>query len=342
MKRVETLVIALILAVLAVFPLLFPNPAVTSIAFFSVAFAAAAVGWNMFCGYTGYVSLGYAVFYGVGAYSFAFLSSGLHITGDYVTFLLLIPAGLIACLFALPVGWLVLRTRRHVFIVLTIATVFIMQLLAYNLDSITGGSKGLILSSPSWSGDFFNIPFYYVALILLLLALVISWWIRHSKYGLGLLAIREDEDRARSLGVNTEAFKLSALVISAFFSATAGALMSYYNSSVDPPSAFSPVFDVVIALMNFIGGVGTLLGPLLGAFILEPLQQYITLQFGAIGLDLILFGALLLAVILLLPEGVVTSLGHLWAKRRAARTSIVELAPAPEEQAALVAGEKRE
>ncbi|GHO85139.1 branched-chain amino acid ABC transporter permease [Dictyobacter formicarum] len=320
MKKTETIVLLIMLVILAIFPLLFPNPGATSVAFFAVIYAVAAAGWNIFSGFSGYISLGYAVFSGIGAYSLALICQKWNIQGDYIPFAFVLVAGLIASIFALPIGLIILRTRRHVFVVVTVATLFIMQLLAYNLHGFTNGSAGMTLPLPSWSGDFFNIPFYYMAFILLIAAILMSWLIRHSKFGLGLLAIREDEDRASSLGINTTKYKLIALMISAFFAGTAGAMISYFTSTVFPPEAFDPTFDIAVALMTFFGGVGTLAGPVLGALLVEPLQQYATLEFGTAGFDLILFGGLLLAVILLLPEGIVPSLTKLVLKIIATRT----------------------
>jgi ABC-type branched-subunit amino acid transport system permease subunit len=153
----------------------------------------------------------------------------------------------------------------------------------------------------------------------LLLTIGVSWWVRNSKYGLGLLAIRDDEDRALGLGVKTGPFKLVAYVISAFFIGMIGALIAYFIGSLYPPFAFSSVFDINVALMSFLGGIGTLVGPIVGAFLLEPLTQYITVQMQIVGLDQILFGSLLLAVILLLPEGIVPSLRKTWTRWNASR-----------------------
>jgi branched-chain amino acid transport system permease protein len=312
--RITGLVLLLILAV--AFPLAFPNPAVTTVAVFTVLFAAAATGWNIFSGYTGYIALGHAVYFGLGSYAIALMCQDWKIPGGYVPFLLVPLAGIVAALFALPFGWIALRTRRHAFIVITIATFFIMQLMAYNLRSITNGSAGisLPLPPPSWTGAIFNIPFYYVALAILLFALLASWWVRNSKYGLGLLAIRDDEDRALGLGVNTRPFKLVAFIISAFFVGMAGALHAYFIGSIFPPFAFDALFDVIVALMAFLGGIGTLAGPILGAFILEPTQQYFTLEFSNNGYYLIIYGILFLVIILLMPEGIMPTLQKYWNK----------------------------
>src|SRR6266487_5438035 len=171
MKKIRTLGLLALLALLLAFPQLFPDPAVTTIAIFTLLYAGAATAWNLFSGYTGYVSLGSAVFYGVGGYALALLCKGWNIQGGYLPFLLLPLVGLIASVFAIPLGWLALRSSRYVFVVITIAMFYIFQLLAYNLPGITNGSAGLFLPIPPWDVAFFNLPFYYVALAILLLAL---------------------------------------------------------------------------------------------------------------------------------------------------------------------------
>jgi branched-chain amino acid transport system permease protein len=316
-RRYYLLSFTILLACIAAFPFIFSDPAVMTIAIFTLLFAGATVAWNLFSGYTGYISLGSAVFYGIGGYALALMCQGWHIQGGYTPFLLLPLVGLVASAFAVPLGWIALRASRVVFVVITIAMFYIFQLLAYNLAGITNGSAGLFFPIPTWDAVYYNIPFYYVALAVLLLAFVTSWWVRNSKYGLGLLAIRDDEDRASSLGVNTSAYKLAAFVVSAFFIGIIGALVGYFVGSLYPQFAFAPAFDITVALMAFLGGVGTLAGPLVGALLVSPLQQYLTVQVGIAGLDLILFGALLLAVILLLPEGIVPTLRRTWATRKA-------------------------
>ncbi len=310
----------LLLAIAVVFPLLFPNPAVTTIAVFTILFAAAATGWNIFSGYTGYIALGHAAYFGIGAYALAIMCQDWHIPGGYLPFLLVPIAGLIAAVVAIPLGGIALRVRRHTFVVITIAIFFILQLLAYNLRDLTNGSTGMGLPIPTdWSGDFFNTPFYYVALIVLLLAIAISWWVRNSKYGLGLLAIRDDEDRALGLGVHVEVSKLTAFVISAFIVGMVGAIWAYFVESIYPPVAFDALFDVAVTLMAFLGGVGTIAGPILGALLLEPTQQYFTLQFGE-NYYLVIYGAMFLIVILLLPRGIIPTLTERWTRLQAIRS----------------------
>lgn len=325
---------ALCLAAVIVFPLVFSNPAVTTIAFFTLVFAAAGTAWNIFSGYTGYIALGHAAFFGVGCYALALFCKWWHIPGGWEPFAVVPLAGLVAAAFALPVGVIALRTRRHTFVVITIAIFFIFQLLAYNLRGLTNGSGGLELPIPPWSGAVFNLPFYYAILVVLLLAVATSWFVRHSKYGLELLAIRDDEDRARGLGVRTMFTKLSAFILSAFFVGMAGAIWAYFLESIYPPFAFDANFDVLIALMAFLGGLGTISGPLLGALIIIPAQQYLTVSFSQNGLYLVFEGVLFLVVILLLPEGIIPALNtRVFRRLRAVRETPV--APAPPAPAAV-------
>jgi branched-chain amino acid transport system permease protein len=321
--------IAALLALLAfaiAFPLVFSNPAVTTIAVFTLMFAAATTGWNIFSGYTGYIALGHAAYFGLGAYALALICQYWNIPGGYIPFLLVPVAGLVAAAFAVPLGAIALRVRRHTFVVITIAMFFIAQLMAYNLRGLTNGSTGLNLPIPiDWSGDFFNTPFYYVTLAILLFAIAISWWVRNSKYGLGLLAIRDDEDRALGLGVKTGPSKLAAFVISALIVGMIGAIWAYFVESVYPASAFDATFDVALALMAFLGGLGTIAGPILGALILEPTQQYFTLLLSDphfTSFYLVVYGALFLVVILLLPQGVLPSLRARWFKYTATRSQV--------------------
>jgi branched-chain amino acid transport system permease protein len=330
-----------LLIVALVFPQqISPDEATTTIAFYTLMFAAFVTAWNIFSGYTGYISLGHASFFGIGAYVLAIIDEHwhirnsnfsflfLHFDGDYKPFLFLPLVGLIVGLIAVPLGWIALHTRRHTFIVITIAIFFVFQLLAENnVGKLTKGAAGLeYIPLPKWVYPFYNYPFYYAMLVILVLALAVSWWVRHSKYGLGLLAIRDDEDRALGLGVKTGASKLMAFVISAFFIAMIGGVWGYFTNSVFPQSAFNPLNDIAVALMAFLGGLGTLAGPIIGALILEPTQQYFTVNYGASGYYLIIYGALFLAIMLLLPEGIVPTL-RTWLSGRRARRAGPETPP---------------
>jgi branched-chain amino acid transport system permease protein len=294
-------------AVLTIFPLVVTNATATAIAVYSMLYVLAAIGWNIFSGYSGYISIGHAVYYGFGQYTVALLVLHLGIQAGAGELWIAPLGGLVAAVVAVPVGLLVLRVRRHTFIVLTIAVMFIFQLLAFNFPSITGGSTGMNVPPPLWSGSNFTMPFYYVAFGFAIIALVVSWGIRRSKFGLGLLAIRDDEDRARGLGIKVTRTKLVALVTSAFFVGVAGALYAPFVGQVFPQFAFDPFYDLFLAVFTFVGGLGTLSGPVLGALLLSPIQKYFEIQFGATTLYLIVYGVLFVVILLLMPRGIVPS-----------------------------------
>jgi branched-chain amino acid transport system permease protein len=304
---------------LVLFPLVFSNPAVTSVGVFAVMFLLAVSGWNIFSGYSGYIALGHAVFFGIGQYTVALFALHLHMKGGWDLFALMPVSGIFAAAVAVPLGFLLLRVRKHTFIVLTIAMMFIFQLFAFNLRSLTGGSQGLQVPPATWQGSYYNEPFYYVGLAAAALAIGVSWWVRRSKYGLGLLAIRDDEDRARSLGIHTTRTKLIAFAISALFVGMAGAIYASFVGSVFPQFAFDPLFDLELAVMAFTGGLGTLVGPAVGAIVIEGLQQYFQLEFGGQNVFLIAYGLLFVLILRLLPDGVVPSLTQRWAQLVMAR-----------------------
>jgi branched-chain amino acid transport system permease protein len=212
-----------------------------------------------------------------------------------------------------------LRVRKHTFIILTVAMMFILQSLAFNFSSWTNGSGGLEVRQPLWSGSVFNEPFYYVGLAAAVVACAVSWWVRQSKYGLGLLSIRDDEDRARGLGIHTTRTKLIAYVMSAFFVGIAGGLYAPFIGSVYPQFGFDPTFDLAIAVLVFVGGIGTLSGPVIGALLLIPLQQYFYLQFGNANLYLIAYGVLFVLILRMLPGGIAPAVTGLWRRVLVAR-----------------------
>lgn len=287
----------------ALLPLVVTNSVYMSMFVFAVGYMAVATAWNFFA-YSGYISLGHGVFYGSGAYALTMISLALHMKGGYAVFWLVPVAGLAAGVIAVPFGYVALRMRRLTFIVVTLAIFWVFQLMAYNF-SFTGGSSGLQPPTPGWSGNFYNIPYYYVSLGLVVFAVLLSAAIRHSRFGLQLLAINGDEDRARGLGVKAGRLKLLTFVMSAVITGMAGAIWAYFVGQIFPQFAFYPVFDISVVLMVFFGGIGTLAGPLLGAFVLEVLQQYLTLSYSISSLYLVIYGLLLMAVLLFMPRGLI-------------------------------------
>jgi branched-chain amino acid transport system permease protein len=303
-------------------PMIAPDPGTTNIAVFIMMYVGLATAWNIMGGYTGYISLGHAAFFGFGAYSLGLLLLHLNIEPGYGPFLFVPVAGLLTAVLALGIGWIALRTRAATFVIVTIAFMFMLQLLAENLVRLTGGGAGLGLPyAHDWGGSFFNIPYYYAMLALAVLGLVVSWWIRRSKFGLGLLAIRDDEDKALAVGVPTRAFKLTAYVVSAVLVGMIGAVYAYYVTFIYPQFVIDPLIGISMVLMVFLGGLGTLSGPVLGAVLLEWAQLQFAYHFGASRLYLVFYSAVFLIVILLLPRGIVPSVAdlvHRWRRRDAA------------------------
>ncbi|MEP6751924.1 MAG: branched-chain amino acid ABC transporter permease [Candidatus Dormiibacterota bacterium] len=308
-------------------PAISPDSATTNIAVFTVMYAGLATAWNIMGGYTGYISLGHAGFFGFGAYSLGLMLAKFGVEGGYEPFLFIPLAGGLTAVLALFVGWFALRTRAATFVIVTIAFMFMLQLLAENLVGLTGGGAGLGFPVPPWRGADYDVPFYYAMLILALLGLVASWWIRRSKFGLGLLAIRDDEDKAIAVGVPARAFKLTAFVISAVLVGMIGGVYGYYVTYIYPQFVVDPLIGISMVLMVFLGGLGTLWGPVLGAAILVPAQLWLAYQYGASRLYLVLYSAVFLLVILLMPRGIIPSVHDFLARRRASLPKAVGAAP---------------
>jgi branched-chain amino acid transport system permease protein len=306
----------LLLALALALPAIAPDSATTNMAVFTLMYVGLATAWNIMGGYTGYISLGHAGFFGFGAYSLGLILARFGIEGGYTPFLFVPIAGVLTAVLAVGVGWFALRTRAATFVIVTIAFMFMLQLLAENLIGLTGGGAGLAFPTPPWRGDFYNIPFYYAMLVLALLALAISWWIRRSKFGLGLLAIRDDEDKALAVGVPAVTFKLTAFVISAALVGMIGGVYGYYVTYIYPQFVIDPLIGISMVLMVFLGGLGSIGGPVLGALILEPAQLWLAYNYGASRLYLVLYAAVFLLVILLMPRGIIPSVREWLAKRQ--------------------------
>lgn len=321
--------VLVVLAIAVAVPIVAPDPATTNIAVFTMMYVGLATAWNIMGGYTGYISLGHAGFFGFGSYALGLMLMHLKIPAGYEPFLFVLPAGALTAVLAVGVGWFALRTRAATFVIVTIAFMFILQLLAENLVGLTGGGAGLSYPVPfQWGGDFFNTPFYYAMLVLAAVALAVSWLIRHSKFGLGLLAIRDDEDKALAVGVPTRQFKLAAFVVSAAFVGMIGGVYGYYVTYIYPQFVVDPLIGISMVLMVFLGGLGTLTGPVLGAVILEPAQLWLAYNYGASKLYLVLYAAVFLVVILFLPRGIVPSAVDLIERWRARSAGPPRPAPA--------------
>ncbi|WP_326644982.1 branched-chain amino acid ABC transporter ATP-binding protein/permease [Streptosporangium sp. NBC_01755] len=276
-----------------------------------------ASSWNIMGGYTGYISLGQSAFLGVGAYTTAIAAN----TWSISPFLAAPLGGLAAGALAAVLGLVTFRARGNAFIMITFAMLYLLGIVALNWTSVTNGNDGMILPAPTWSRDYALWPFYYALLGLLILTLVMSKAIASSRFGLGLTAIREDEEKAAGIGVNTSAAKLAAFVASSVPIGVAGGFYGYYLSFLDSRAMFSIVTSIMIVLAALLGGSGTLWGPVLGAFLLEPFSQLTNQLFTgptAGAWRLVVFGGLLLAILLFLPKGIIPGVRQALARKRPA------------------------
>jgi len=281
----------------------------------SLVFAIAASGLGIITGLTGYVSLGQGAFIGLGGYTVGVLATRHP---DVSVWLWLPLCGVVAGLVALALGFVSLRARGPSFVIITVAFLFLVQVVAINWRSLTGGTEGLSLPLPTWSADIQNWPFYYALVGLLALQVLLSWWIRRTKLGTGLVAIREDETKAATIGINLPVEKMIAFVASAVLVGVAGGVYGYYLTFIDPRGMFNILLSVETMLALLVGGKATLWGPVLGAFIVEPLNEMANNDWGGGNTRLFLFGGLLIAIVLFLPQGVLPAVesGLTWLRTR--------------------------
>jgi branched-chain amino acid transport system permease protein len=315
------LVAALGCAFIVAYPLLSNDLYYQNMIMLSLVFAIGAVGLNIISGYGGYVSLGQGAFLGLGAYTLGILATRHP---DVSPWLWIPLSGIVAGLFAAFLGIVAMRTRGSAFVIITIAFLFLTQIVAINWDSLTNGTSGLTLPLPTWDVAYQNWPFYYAFVALLGLSLVTSWAIRRRKFGMGLVAIREDEDKAATVGINTPVYKILGFVASAVFVGMGGAVYGYYLTFIDPSGMFNILLSVQIILSLLLGGRGTLWGPVLGAFIVEPLNEFSNNNLGGGNARLIVFGGLMALVVLVLPRGIVPTLQEkIEARRKRGKAGLV-------------------
>jgi branched-chain amino acid transport system permease protein len=305
-------------------PSMMPNAYVLSAAIVILNYAVLATSWNFMGGFTGYISLGHAAYFGLGAYGTALLVT----RADLPTFVAWALSGVLVAVLAVPIGFAALRVRGASFVITSIALVLILLLVFQSWSSVTGGSNGLVVPRPfpELLRPEHHYRFYYLYLILLGIALLAWWVIDRSRFGMGLKAIREDEDKAQALGVPTFAYKLIAFVVSAFFTALGGGMYALWFGDLDPVFQFSILIGSYMVLMALLGGVRSLFGPLLGALVVGFALEYFKLNFGDSQFHLVATGLLLALVVLFMPDGVIPAAVALVKRiRGGGETSIREM-----------------
>lgn len=250
-----------------------------------------AESWNIIGGFTGYASFGNVAFFGIGAYT-----TGVLLTRVGFPFALALPAGgIVAMLFAALVGMPILRLKGHYFAIATLGVAETMREVVYNLE-FTGKGTGLvmpILRSP--------LPFFYLMLGILVAATLVNWWLSRSRFGYGLIAIREDEDAAAVMGINTPLYKTIAFSLSAAFTGLAGGVYAYWITFIDPDAVFKVIITVQLIIMAVFGGTGTVLGPLLGALVLASMSEWLSTHL--VTLAELFNGLIIILVVLFMPRG---------------------------------------
>jgi branched-chain amino acid transport system permease protein len=316
--------IALVVIVLA-YPLLAADsPVYGRLGALVLLAAISASAWNIVGGYAGQVSVGHAVFFGIGAYSAvtAYVHLGLPpILGAPVGMALSVG---VAALIGVPT----LRLSGHYFSMATIAVGELVRVLSSTADFL-GGAQGL--GGPAMPRTVFDLsfvsatPYYYIFLAVLASLLWLTWWIERSRMGFYLRAIKDSERAARSLGVSAGRYKLYAYMLSAAFTSLAGTLYLTIYGFVDPESGFGILISVKMVVMAALGGAGQLFGPLVGALILVPLEELSNSYLGGqgAGLTFLVYGAIIVVIARFLPSGLLSLLDRLPRKSRSGRSSSV-------------------
>ena len=264
------------------------------------------MSWNLLGGFTGQVSFGHAVFFGVGAYTACLL----HVKLGVSLWIGFIMAGIAASLIAIPIGLICFRLRGPYFALSVLALSEVLRLLTLYWKSLTEGAVGILLISPVIES---KIGYYYLIFALLILtALIISYIIR-TRAGFYFMAIREEEEAAESLGIMPVRYKLLSLVISAFFTGMVGCFFANYTTFIDPYIVFSIVdISIAVVLVVALGGIGTFWGPVVGALVVVLFSEGFRNIFAEA--HVLVYGALIIIVILFLPEGIVGGTSKLYAK----------------------------
>ncbi len=304
------------LLVLLVLPK-FLGPYALTIFIFIFFYAFLGQAWNILGGYAGQLSAGHAAFVGVGAYTSAKLALAAGLTPWIGMFV----GALAAALLGLGIGYLGFRfgLRGFYFVLLTVAVAEICRLVTLHLDAL-GGALGLFIT---FTGDPWMFQFqdsrahYYLGLALMLLATGVAALVERSRLGAYLAAIKDDEDASEAVGVNSFRYKMLAMAISAFLTGMGGTFYAYLIFSLQPAAVFGIPLSVDILIRPVVGGAGTLLGPILGSFILSPLAELARAYFsggGLAGIHLVIYGVLLIVVVLFFPQGVYPYLRRVLAR----------------------------
>ena len=324
-SSVKYLIVAACLLCALLVPVVITEPTHQNLAILILMAAQLGVAWNIVGGYAGQVSLGHAAFYGLGAYTSTLLLTqwGLN------AWLAMLAGGVLAALVSLLIGWSCFRLNGHYFGMATIAVAEIIQIVFTNWE-YAGAAVGLTIpmDQQGWGSMIFaeKAPYYYIALALLLLTLLCNFWIERSYLGYYFRAIKDEPDAARSLGINLSGYKQIAFAVSSFFTAMGGSLYAQKELYIDPGSVLHTGLSIKMALVSILGGVGTLLGPILGAGILTMIEEGTRALFGGSGrgTDLVIYAALIVVIAVYYPSGIIGWIKQFFARRKAIKAQQTE------------------
>lgn len=295
-----------IIVLLILVPLIITRTDVLTWLYLTLLYIALSQSWNIIGGYAGQINLGHAAFFGAGALTarYIWLHFGLPLP------LALLGGALAATIFAMIIGFPAFRLRGIYFV---IGTLVLAEILRLVFDTVLPRADVMPMKL---LGSYSLIPRYYLSLLLAVLTVAIVYWISRSRLGLGMMSVREDEDAAEASGVNIQTYKLIAFLISTFLAGLAGGVYAYYGTAVHPGGLFDLVWTFDAVIIVFVGGIGTISGPIIGAIFFVLLKQLFSLYLPG-GLHLAVFGVLFIIVVLFLPGGLIELMTRLrWVTRR--------------------------
>ncbi|MFG6114151.1 branched-chain amino acid ABC transporter permease [Halobacillus sp. MO56] len=287
-------------------------------------FAALASAWNILGGYGGQLSLGHAIFFGLGAYTSSLLYLNFQLSpwlGFFIAAALSIAVGVL-------IGWPTFRLKGPYFTLATIAFAEVIRHITLFWRDLTNGASGVnIRFDPNFANLIFReySSYYYLAFVLFLISLAVVIWVDKTKIGYYLKAIREDEDSAETLGINVTKYKMLAMILSAGLTGVAGVIYAQYMLFFEPNSVFNLNFSIEIALIAIIGGMGTIYGPLLGACIIIPLNEILRASFPELsGMNYFAYGIILVLIVSFMPNGLLPILKKIPGKLKAKKKTAVK------------------
>ena len=303
-KQISVTGITLLLLLL--FPLVITQTYLIHVMILVFMFGMLGVAWNIMGGYAGMFSFGQAAFFGIGAYTSSFLLVTFHAN----PWIGLMAGGVVAALMAAAIGYPCSNLRGHYFAIATIAFGEIVRI-HFNNWKLVNAAEGITIPmmDESLANFMFHsskLPYYYIMLAFLLLALVICYFVANSKMGYYFRAIKESHDVAEVLGVNVVRYRLIAIMVSAFLSAMAGTFYAQYILYIDPESVMLLAISIQIVLISMLGGAGTIMGPVIGAAILIPIAELTRIWLGhrGTGVDMLIYGFLITLISVYQPQGI--------------------------------------